>query len=341
MSLPAHMPHPCLLADVGGTNARFACAREPDGPLSDMIVLPTGGHGDFTSTVREAITAAGFPAPRSMLVAAAGPISGREMTFTNARTPDGRLTLHGQRLAAGLGLAQGLLLNDFEALSLSLPFLTPGDLMPLGGGAAVPGGPLLVIGAGTGLGVGALLSVDGRLLPVASEAGHVGLGPETAAEQALWSRLGQDRLAAEDLLSGRGLHRLYRAIAAGHDRTAGLADAAAVTAAAHAGRDADAAEAAETFCRLIGRVAGDMAMAFCATGGVYIGGGIAPRFRETIGSGGFRAAFESKGSQTGYVRAIPTALIVAGAPALTGLAAIAAAPQRFALDYGRRFWCGA
>jgi glucokinase len=332
------LPHPCLVADVGGTNARFAMVAAPDGPLSAIRRLPTGVHADFADTVRQAVAEGGFPAPRTLLVAAAGPISGLTMTFTNARTPDGSLSLDGSRLASALGLAQGMLLNDFEALSLSLPFLCADDLTLLGGGAGKVGGPLLVAGPGTGLGVGALMTADGRLLPVASEGGHAGIGPATAEDMALWPHIGLDRATAEELISGSGLLRIYEAIARQNQREPVLETPADVTDAALADRNPDAREAALTMLRLFGRFAGDMALAFGATGGVFIGGGVAPRVAAMIEASGFRAAFEAKEPQSEYLRAIPTRLIRSDAAALTGLAALAAAPGRFMLDYGNRLW---
>jgi glucokinase len=338
MNPPAHLPHPCLVADVGGTNARFALAAAPDAPLSPLVRLPTGGHADFADTVREAVAKGGFACPRTLLIDAAGPVCGLTVALTNAKTPSGALTLNGARLAADLGLDQGMLLNDFEALSLALPFLGPDDLLPIGGGGRSPGGTLLVVGPGTGLGVGALMQGDGRLLPVASEGGHAGMGPESAEERAFWPHLGQDRVSAEDLVSGRGLLRLYRAVAAVRGVEAALDSPAAVTEAAVAGADSTAAEAASTLLRLLGRFAGDMALALGATGGVFIGGGVAPRLLPLLAESGFREAFEAKGPQSPYTRAISTELVRSDAAALTGLAALASAPGRFMLDYGRRFW---
>ncbi len=337
MIAAAPLPHPCLVADVGGTNARFAIVATPDAPPSPMLRLPTGRHGEFADTVREAIREGGFPRPRCLLMAAAGPVAERAVTLTNSTTPDGRLAIDGPRLAAALALEQGLLLNDFEALSLSLPFLAQADLLPIGGGVAVPGGTVLVVGPGTGLGVGALLAGEGRLTPVASEGGHVGLGPETAEDLKLWTHLTDGRIAAEDIISGRGLARLHAGLAAMRGGAPAFADAAALTAAAQAG-DPAATETVDTFVRLLGRFAGDMALAFAATGGVFIGGGIAPRFRAAMAAGGFRAAFEAKGPQSDYLQAIPTTLVTADSAALCGLAAVAAEPQRFVLDYASRFW---
>jgi glucokinase len=338
MTLSGPLPHPLLVADIGGTNARFAFVPEPGAPLSPVVRRASGSHADFTAMVRDAVTAGGFGVPRSFLAAVAGPVRGRSAELTNAATTSGKLVLDGPALAAALGLEQGLLFNDFEALSLAAPFLRENELMPLGGGTGLEGGARLVVGPGTGLGVGALLQAGGRLLAVPSEGGHTGLGPETAAERTLWPHLGPHRLSAEDLISGRGLVRLYTGICAMRGTAPGLADPAAVTAAAVAEHDALAREAAFLFLGLLGRFAGDMALAFCAAGGVFIGGGMTPRLRSLIAASPFRTMFESKGPLSDYVRAIPTRLILPDAAALTGLAAVAAAPQQFQLAYAERFW---
>jgi glucokinase len=338
--LPAHLPYPCLVADVGGTNARFALTTAPDAPLSSVVRLPTGGHADFAETVHEAIQVGHFPQPRTLLVAAAGAVAGRTVTLTNADTGHGPLHLDGARLTTRLDLTQGMLLNDFEALSLALPFLRPDELMPLGGGRRQAGGTLLVVGPGTGLGVGALMQADGRLLPVASEGGHAGLGPETEEDHAFWPHLGLARVSAEDLISGRGLLRIHGALCRQRILPAQLDSAAAVVQAAVAGTDPTAVAAAMTMLRLLGRFAGDMALALGATGGVFIGGGVTPRLKALIEASGFRAAFEAKEPQETLMRGISTELVLSDAAALTGLAALAGNPRRFMLDYGRRFWRG-
>lgn len=338
MSLPDHLPHPCLVADVGGTNARFALVQAPGAPLSAIVRLPTGGHPDFIETVRGAVAIGGFAAPRSLLVAAAGPVVDRAVTLTNALTSGGALALDGPDLAVRLGLEQGLLLNDFEALSLALPFLGSDDLLPIGRGQIRSTGTLLVVGPGTGLGVGALMRIEDRLLPVASEGGHVDLGPETEEERALWPYLGPGRVCAEDLISGRGLLRLYSAICARAGMVASLDTPAVVTEAAVAGRDLQAIEAGRTMLRLLGRFAGDMALALGATGGVLIGGGVTPRLRALLPESGFREGFEAKGLQKGLMRGIATTLMTSDAPALIGLAALARDPRRFMLDFDRRLW---
>ncbi len=333
-------PYPCLLADVGGTNARFAMVETPGGRMLPMLRLESGAEADFAVTVRRALETGGFPAPRSFLLAVAGPVHDRRAVLTNAATSRGALVIDGPTLAEKLGLDQGFLLNDFEALCLALPFLGADGLMCLGPGEAVPGGAMAVVGPGTGLGVGALLRHGAVWLPVASEGGHVGLGPESVEDMKLWPYLGEALISGEDLLSGRGLTRLYRAVA-GMRSSVVLDDApAAITQRALGGQDRLAIETIELFFRLLARFAGDTALVFGATGGIFIGGGIAPRLRawNWLTSGAFAAATRHRGRASGYLEDIPIYLITAPDAALQGLAAVAAHPHGFALNFDQRCW---
>jgi glucokinase len=337
MTVSGALPHPCLLADIGGTNARFAVAMAPGDPLTPVLRFATGASGDFGETVEAAIATSSCR-PRSFVAAVAGPLDRRSAELTNARTPTGRLRIDGPALAQRFGLDQGMLLNDFEALSLATPFLGPEGTMPIGEEATSSGGTVVVVGPGTGLGVSGLLTSGGSLRPVASEGGHVGIGPETEAEAALWPHLGEGRISAEDVISGRGLLRLYRARMHALGQQPVHADAAAVTQAALEDEHDEARHVAHVFLGLLGRFAGDMALAFGATGGVFIGGGVTPRFRDLLAASPLREAFERKGPLSAYMRDIPMRLILSDEAALIGLAAVAAAPPRFALDYANRFW---
>ncbi|MGL4635923.1 MAG: ROK family protein [Beijerinckiaceae bacterium] len=334
------LPHPCLVADIGGTNARFAVVLKPGDALSPMVTLPTGQHGQFADTVREATALLQCPAPHSLLVAVAGPVQGRTATLTNAVTHDGPLHIDGPDLARSLGLKQGLLLNDFEALCLALPVLSGADLMPIGPINPEAKGPMVVVGPGTGLGVGALLDQNGVFQPIASEAGHMTAGAETAEDLALWPHLGDAPVSFEDLLSGRGLSRLYGAMTVKGRYPRQEMSPPHIIENALNGSDHAAVETIDYSLSLLARLAGDMALAFCATGGVFIGGGIVPRIRSLINPSAFRAAFERKSHVSAFLKPISTQLIVAPDAALQGLAATAARPDGYKLEYTRRFWVG-
>ncbi len=332
-------PYPLLLADVGGTNARFAIVPKKGAPLSPTGRLDTASGEDFAETVFRAIESFGFPRPRSFLLAVAGPIRDRKVRLTNARPGGQGLMIDGPDLARRLNLAQGLMLNDFEALALTLPLLEPADSTPIMDGEPLIGAPLLVIGPGTGLGVAAVLRHDERWLPVASEGGHAGIGPQTAVDAAFWPHLGESRFSAEDLLSGRGLSRLYRAVGASAGGAASGDDSPSrVTELGLAGQDQTAAAAIRMFLALLARFAGDMALALGARGGVFIGGGIAPRLQRLIEPAAFRAEFVGGGGRAQFLQGAPVSLITRPDPALKGLAGIGEDPLRFGIGYASRLW---
>jgi glucokinase len=328
------------VADVGGTNARFAVIEAPGAKPSEAVRLPSDAHEDFAATAGWAIRQGGWPRPRSFLLAAAGPVAGRATELTNAATLSGRLGIDGPKIAAGLGLEDGLLLNDFEALSIAMPVLGDAHSRRIGGGGAEADQPCAVVGPGTGLGVAALLPSAGRLLPVASEAGHISLGPETEAEAAFWPFLMLPHVSAEELISGRGLVHVYAALMRSRRRYPALGFPADVTRGALFGEDADARDAVDAFLGLLGRFAGDMALAFRARGGVFVAGGVAAKLAPLFEQSPFRARFESKGRYAAYAAGIPTRLIVSEEAALQGLALLAAEPGLFAIDYAGRSWTG-
>ena len=334
--------YPVILCDIGGTNVRIACAADPDSPLEILGRVKTAASAGLAEAV-EAVLREHEIAPRSIVACAAGPISGRQVRLTNAPWH-----IDGPAVAARLDLAQGLLLNDFEAQALALPALHEAWLMPIGplssGRAGVTAGVAadvrVILGPGTGLGVAALLEMGGRFAALPSETPHIGFGPANDEETALWPHLEPryGRVTAETVMSGPGLVRLHkaRAMAAGRDGPS----LEAVTLVERANHDLTGEEAStiRLFWRLIGRFAGDMALVFMARGGVTIGGGIPPRIVRLLDPLDFRAAFEAKAPVEAVVRAIPTELITAPQAVLAGMAAIAAAPGRYSIDYARRKW---
>jgi glucokinase len=338
--LPANFPEPVLLADAGGTNVRFVAVTRHGGSLSPLVALRTHDFAGFEAAAQEAAGRLGI-VPRSVLAAGAGPhVDERTIRLTNAPW-----RLDGPAILRALGLAEGMLFNDFEALSLALPVLSGADTLLIRPGAAGAGGPRVAFGPGTGLGVAALLDFQGRYVPVKSEGSHVELGPASDEDFALWPHLDREdgRMGAEALLSGRGLERLhagFRSLALARGEAPGPALAApAITAAAVAGTDPLAKQAVQAFLRLVGRLAGDMAITFCATGGVTLGGGILPRLAALIPASGLAEAFIAKAPVADYAANIGLSLVLdPDTAAIKGLAALAADPARYLLDYDRRLW---
>jgi glucokinase len=263
-------------------------------------------------------------------------VSGRAISLTNAGW-----IIDGPKVAAGAGLEQGLLLNDFEAQAYSLPVLEPAWVKPIGPALSPAAGAQLITGLGTGLGVAALIGIEGRYLAVASEAGHMDLGPVNEEEREFWPHLDTGplgRVCAETILSGPGLMRLHRARCAAAGKATALADEIALAGKARAEPCGTEAATLRLCWKLTARFAGDLALAFLATGGVTFSGGILPRILDYCDPASFRAAFENKAPYGELLRAIGTRLLISEEAVLAGLAAIAAAPQNYAIDYAHRAW---
>jgi glucokinase len=328
------IPFPVVVVDVGGTNARFALQPAPDAPLGEAVHLKTHDYPGLVEAAEAAVVAHGAR-PRSLLVCGAGAVDGRKLKLTNAPW-----VIDGPDAVRRLGLAQGLLFNDFEAQALSLPAIPRGWARPIGPVGFGASGPQVILGPGTGLGIGALVEAAGRHTPLASEACHIDFGPVGDEESALWPHLERvyGRVTTESVLAGPGLARVHAARVAALGLPKPTLDPPAVTAAALA--DPEGAEAASLrlYWRIIARFAGDMGVTFFATGGVTLAGGVLPRIVEFLDDSTFRRAFEAKAPMDALARRIPTRLIIRPDAVLAGMAAIAAAPQRYAVDYATRAW---
>ena len=330
-------PYPVAVCDVGGTNCRISIQDEPGAALRH---LPHQLTGDFPG-LGEAIAAAtrDEPAkPRSVIACGAGPVDGRRLKLTNAPW-----VMDGPAIAAMLGLEDGLLLNDFEAQALSLPSIEPGWVRLIGPDLPAGPGPRVILGPGTGLGIAALVEAEGRFVPVSSEACHAGFGPGTPEEEAFWPHLDRahGRITSESVLSGVGLERVHRArLAVKGAPGAPHVSAADITTTALAARGGEEAATVRCYLGLVARFAGDIAVTFMATGGVTLAGGILPRIAALIDDAAFRAAFEDKAPVAALAGRIGTRLITHTDSVLGGMAALAAHPDRFVLDYAARRWRG-
>jgi glucokinase len=326
---------PVLVGDIGGTNARFALVTERGAEPRTLSHEPTHGHPDPTSAIRAALAegaeVAGGRAPRSAILAIAGRVDGPEIQLTNAPW-----LVAPARIGADFDLARAVVVNDYVPVAAGAADIAPTDLTPIGPckdcPVEPPAGARVVLGPGTGFGAAALVPYGDHLAIVSTESGHTDLGPSTPDEEAIWHVLerSEGRVTVETVLSGPGLARLHAAVR--QVRTGAPAeriDPAAVTEAGLAASDPHAAEALDLFGRVLGRVCGNLALTFLATGGVYIGGGIAPRIMRVLQAGGFRPAFEDKAPFAAMMREIPTSVITVQDPAFTGLAALASEGERF------------
>lgn len=310
---------PWLVADIGGTNARFGLVTAPGGQAGQVRVQRCADHPDLAAAVENYLAGVGgVGRPSRACVAVAGPVAGDTFRLTNASWS---FSVSATRRA--LGLEQLGLVNDFSALALALPLLREDELLRIGAAAADPGLPMAVVGPGTGLGVAGLIPHGGGWVPLATEGGHVTLPAETPleVEVAAVLRRGHGHVSAETVLCGRGLTLLHKALCQVHGIASAELTPAEVCARGHLGGDPLCGQVLRLFCALLGSFAGNAALTLGARGGVMLGGGILPRFPDVLVGSDFRARFEDKGLMSGYLSAVSTQLITAEFPALAGATA--------------------
>ncbi|MBV8119204.1 MAG: glucokinase [Alphaproteobacteria bacterium] len=310
-----------LVGDVGATNARFGLVS------ADGAVLNWRTHVcDQYPTIDDALAEyladrASLPMPRQGAIAIASAITGDRIEMTNHPW-----SFSVSALRSRFGFERLEVINDFTAQALALPHLGPSDRMPVGGGIPVPGTPLGVLGPGSGLGVSGLVPHATGWLPLTGEGGHATMPAANDREAAVIDHLRRrlDHVSAERLLSGPGLVNLYNTLAELDGIPSKGYTAPQITEFGMRGEDPICAEATAMFCAMLGTVAGDLALTLGARGGVFIAGGIVPRFGRYFPDSPFRSRFEAKGRFAAYLAAIPTWVVTHPLAAFLGCAALLA-----------------
>lgn len=311
---------PRLIADIGGTNARFALETSPQ-HFERIAVLPTKNYAGIGEAVRAYLNSAGNPAVRRAAFAMANPITGDQVKMTNCHWA---FSIEETRRA--LGLDRLLMLNDFTAQALAMPHIPPQQLRQIGGGKAAEGGPKALIGPGTGLGVSGLIA-DGKggWLALSGEGGHRSFAPFDDLEEQIWTfaRRKFGHVSSERFLCGAGLSLIHEALLAIEGQGGQPASPAEITAAACADgmETAGLRRVLDIFCAMLGTAAADLVLTLGARGGVYLAGGILPRFADYFAASPFRSRFEDKGRFGVYLQDVPAYLVTAEYPGLIGAAA--------------------
>lgn len=317
-------PFPWLVADIGGTNARFGLVNAPGAPVEQVQSMRCADYATPEAAACAYLADVGsrageMPRPRVAAFALATAVSGDIVRMTNSAW-----TVSAAATRSALGAERVILLNDFEALALALPRLAPVDVLSIGGGLLNHRLPMAVIGPGTGLGVAACVPTpDGGWVALPSEGGHATLAAvdDFEAEVLRVVRSEHAHVSAERLLSGLGLPLLYRAVATVRGRVHDAALAAPdITRLALADADASCVETVALFCAMLGGFAGNVALTIGARGGLLIAGGVAHTLRDVLPRSRFRERFEAKGRFRGYLAPIATGLIIAPHAALDGAA---------------------
>ncbi|WP_067903569.1 glucokinase [Nocardia vaccinii] len=309
---------PWLVADIGGTHARFGLIGELGGEPFEVRILRCADYPDLVAAVENYLDRMPFAVRPSMACAAvAGPVRGDRFRLTNAHWD---FSISESRMRLGLGRLE--LINDFTALALAVPDLPDSAFVRIGGGVRWAAEPMAVIGPGTGLGVSGLMRLGERWIAIPGEGGHAGLPVETEQEMQVARVLREQHpiVDAETALSGPGLGRLYRALCVVHGVAPAAGPPEQVCTAGRRGADAIAREALSIFCGMLGTFAGNVALTLGARGGVLLGGGILPGIVDFLADSDFRARFIGNRSITGYLDSVSTELIVAATPALRGAA---------------------
>ena len=320
-----------LAGDVGGTKTSLALyRREARGLLRNRLATyGSREHAGLDPILRDFLS--GGVSVERACIGVAGPVEDGRCRLTNLDWEVDEASLR-----RTLGVSEAYLVNDLQATASSLPFLQDSDRAVIRKGKADPRGNMAVLSAGTGLGEGFLVGSGAGHIPLASEGGHVDFAPRDEREMRLHAFLGAKygHVSVERVLSGPGLHDIYRFLR----EKEGVAEEPAVVAEV-AGREPQrsivrhgiaggpgaCAETVRIFCSLYGAEAGNLALQYLATGGVYLGGGIAPAILPALQRGEFLSAFLDKGRMRSLLSRVPVVVILDPAAPLLGAAAYAAA----------------
>ena len=311
-----------LIADIGGTNARFALTdlSAPTAQVIDARSLDASAFASLQHAAEHYLAAVGVQ-PRHAAIAVASPVNGEEIRLTNRAWSFTR-----RELQRALGLDRLHVLNDFGAVAWSVPALADSEQITVHGNDDAPlHGPISVLGPGTGLGVAMLVGNDPHWHVVETEGGHVSFAPLGEEELAIarWFTARFGRVSNERLLCGSGLSHIDAVLRGAVDHATGqhqdLREPADIVAAALEGHDLAARRTLARFCAVLGSVAGDDALIHGART-VMLAGGIVPRFIPFLRSSAFRERFLAKGRFAAYLESVTIRVITHNGPGLLGAA---------------------
>ncbi len=307
-----------LVADIGGTNARFAIAyieRNNHIRLEHIMVFPTENWVYMEDAIADYFSKVKIH-PERGTIAFAGPVNDDEVIMTN-----GTWSFNQSDIAQILKMKEIRVINDFAAHACCLPLINENKLYKIGDGESVARRNKIVVGPGTGIGVGALVAVGDKWKNVATEGGHVGFSPSGDLEKEIYNIVSKEvtRLSAENILSGPAISIIYSALAEINGQPPLELSSKEISQQALEQNDQASIQTIEVYCGMIGSFASDMAGVFNATGGVYLTGGVLPKNKQLLLSSKFREKFEGN-EDLPFVKNIPTYLIEEEFPALLGAA---------------------
>ncbi|HET7269402.1 MAG TPA: glucokinase [Oleiagrimonas sp.] len=321
-SVPGPDDTPFLAADIGGTHARFGLVRcaSPDDGITILAYdkYTCAEHASLQTIMQDFLDRhAGADIRQGVLACAGYELDG---VVINDNLP-WRVSL--DELRRHFKLADLALINDFEALAYATRHVRPGATMALAEPDDATGeGAQVLVGPGTGLGSAVLFSGGPKPHVMATEAGQIALAPGTAYELEIFAAMAKTRkyVSCEDTLSGRGLINLYQTICSLDGATPSLDKPQAITTAALAGDNDQAVRSVNVFCALLGSYAGDLALLYGASGGIWLAGGILPHIHEALARSDFMARFVNKGSMRPFLQRVPVRLLDHGKFGVIGAA---------------------
>jgi len=308
-----------LIGDIGGTNARFAITKGNSMTFSCQKTLRCTDFATATLAMKAYLDSVGVEQITAICLAVAGPVGVAGVGVTNNEwyfdITELRETFNTDAIR---------LLNDFEAIAYAIPMLGASDFVSIGSPDRVdldrPEFTIAVVGPGTGFGAAGLCKRDHSLFPIVGEEGHVGFAPETEAQLQIFGKLAErfGRVSIERLLSGPGVKNIYWALRSMNGKGNAESSTSDVFIGAAGKSDPCAVDTIQIFFEVLGQVAGDLALAFGVTEGIYVAGGIAPRYPEMLAASDFRRGFENKGRHRTLMEKTPVQLVIHPQPGLLG-----------------------
>ena len=307
-----------LVADIGGTNLRIGTTDEK-GQLDNIEQYQCNHYPSLSAAINHYINEYHLAgAELHACLAIACPVESDLITMTNLPWEFSKTQLKQE-----LNLSTLLLINDYTAIAHCIPLLDSDSKVQIGQGKVQHGKPISICGPGTGLGVANLIHHNQEWISLSGEGGHADFAPVDHQEVDILRYLNTkySRVSYEQLLSGLGLEQIYHAIAWSKQKDVPMLAAHEISEQAINGQCSLCQEALAQFCRTLGSFAGNLALTLGSFGGVYIAGGIVPRFINYFKKSDFRKRFEQKGRLSTFNQDIPTYVITEAQPGLLGAAA--------------------
>lgn len=306
-----------LVADIGGTNMRIAQTNGLN-QIKDIRKYRVVDYASPAATIAAYIKDSGCSSVSDACLAIASPIKDDRITMTNHSW-----SFSIEETRQQLALSALHMINDFTAIALSVPFLDDSQKIQIGGQAANLEKPIAVFGAGTGLGAAHVIPHGGKFIALAGEGGHASFAPNSELECKVLAVLAQrfGHVSAERLISGQGIENIYSALSEVLEIPAEKLTAAEISAKAIAKECLLCQQTLDMFAEAMGSFGGNLAVNMLAEGGVYIAGGIVPRFIDYIKTSQFRQRFESKGRLASFNKNVPVYVVTEEQPGLLGAAA--------------------